>query len=171
MVAAGDSDPEILAWLRARVAEFVDLLRSQHADDPRAQDLLAKLTDVRLLPASESEPRGGSWKNGKFKHSTGVLYVAPRTPRGEVRTDSSLFKTIVHELAHATRFKAAGEESHSQAWKQTWLWFLSLATQDLGWTVDIKCAECTYYGLCDKSACPKCNFIQRLCKPYVPGFK
>lgn len=161
------TDEEILAWLRARIREFVGLLTESHAGDPRAQALLRKLRDVRLLPSGESRMNGGVWKNGKFKHSTGVLYVAPRTPAGQVRGEGSLLKTVVHELAHATRFKEPGETSHSQQWKQTWLWFLSLATQDLGWIVDIKCAECTYYGLCDRSACPKCNWLQNLCRPYA----
>lgn len=165
------TNKDVLRWLRERVGDFVRLLQTKYAQDQRAQDLLAKLKDVQLLPECESAPRRGSWKNGKFKHSTGVLYVAPRTPAGDIRTESSLMKTVVHELAHATRFKLEGEESHSQAWKQTWLWFLSIATQELNWDVDIKCAECTYYGLCEQSQCPKCLWKQRLCRPYVEGLK
>lgn len=161
------TDDEILGWVRSRVVEFATRLRAAHAADPRTAALLDKLRDVRLLAAEESAPRGGSWRNGKFKHSTGVLFVAPRDPRGAVRTASSLLKTVVHELAHATRYKAPGEQAHSPAWKQTWLWFLSVATGELGWRVDIKCAECTYYGLCDRSACPKCTWMQGLCRPYV----
>lgn len=166
----GGSDDEVLDWLRERVDEFVGLLTDAHPADPRSEALLAKLRDVRLLPAAESAPRAGAWRNGKFKHSTGVLFVAPRDPRGDVRTASSLLKTVVHELAHATRFKAPGEDAHSPQWKQTWLWFLSLATGELGWPVDIKCAECTYYGLCEtdaRDACPRCNWLQNLCKPYA----
>ena len=162
-----ESDRDVLDWLRERVDEFVSLLDAQHPGDPRAMALFAKLTDVRLLEAAESVPDGGSWKNGKFKHSTGVLYVAPRDVSGDFRTESSLLKTVVHEMAHATRFKEPGEGSHSQAWKQTWLWFLRLATDGLGWQVDIKCAECSFYGLCDQSQCPKCNWLQNLCRPYT----
>jgi hypothetical protein len=161
-----DDDAQILAWIRARVDEFVGQLRRDHAADPRAEALLAKLRGVVLLDAAESRPDSGSWKNGKFKHSTGVLYVAARDPSGAPRTPSSLMKTIVHELAHATRRKEPGEEAHSPAWKQTWLWFLELATEGLGWRVDIKCAECTYYGLCDRTQCPRCLWLQSLCRPY-----
>ena len=132
------SDAGTLRWLRQRVQEFADLLATEHAGDRRTRALLSKLTEVRLLPPEESAPRGGSWKNGKFKHSTGQLFVAPRDNRGQPRTHSSLLKTVVHELAHATRFKEPGETSHSQEWKQTWLWFLAIATKDLGWRVDIK---------------------------------
>lgn len=165
---AAASDDEVLAWVQDRVTEFVAHLQSVHGDDPRTKAMLAKLRDVQLLEASEYSAKGtGSWRNGKFKHSLGTLYVAPRDPSGDVRTQSSLLKTVVHELAHATRFKEPGEDSHSQQWKTTWLWFLSIATQHLGWTVDIKCAECTFYGLCERSLCPKCNWLQNLCGPYV----
>lgn len=161
------TDREVLEWVRQRVDTFVDYLQTNHAGDPRALALFDKLQNVRLLDQDESEPSEGSWKNGKFKHSTGVLYVAPRTLEGDIRTESSLTKTIVHELAHATRHKERGEASHSPQWKQTWLWFLEIATQHLGWQVDIKCAECSFYGLCDKSQCPKCTWLQNLCRPYT----
>lgn len=161
------TDGQVLTWIEARVAEFVAHLRVYHAHDHRAQDLFFKLRRVQLLDSGESAPRSGSWRNGKFKHSTGTLSVAPRDLRGNVRSASSLLKTVVHELAHATRHKDRGEASHSQQWKQTWLWFLTIATQELGWVVDIKCAECSFYGLCDKSQCPKCNWLQTLCRPYT----
>lgn len=161
------TDEEILEWVQDRVTHFVQHLQTRYPDDPRGRVLLSKLEDVQLLEEDESEPSGGSWKNGKFKHSTGTLFVAPRDPQGRPRTESSLLKTVVHELAHATRHKEPGEDAHSQQWKQNWLWFLSIATNELGWIVDIKCAECTYYGLCDKSKCPKCNWLQNLCRPYA----
>lgn len=161
------ADTDTLQWLQLRVAEFARHLQTTHGQDPRTRALLAKLTSVRLLSAEESAPREGSWKNGKFQHSTGRLFVAPTDNKGRPRTQSSLLKTVVHELAHATRYKEPGETSHSQQWKQTWLWFLGIATQELGWVVDIKCAECTYYGLCDQSQCPKCNWMQNLCRPYT----
>lgn len=161
------TDREVLEWVRRRIDAFVEYMETHHPEDPRAQALFEKLSDVRLLDPDESVPSGGSWKNGKFKHSTGVLYLAPRDQHGTVRSESSLTKTIVHELAHATRYKEQGEASHSPQWKQTWLWFLEIATQQLGWVVDIKCAECSFYGLCEQGQCPKCNWLQNLCKPYT----
>lgn len=160
-------ETEVLRFVRAKVDEFTQHLVDTHPDDPRTHILLEKLRRVKLLPSFESAPEDGSWKNGKFKHSVGTMYVAARDTRGDIRTESSLLKTVVHELAHATRHKEPGESSHSQAWKQTWLWFLGIATTDLGWTVDIKCAECSFYGLCEKAQCPKCNWLQNLCRPYT----
>lgn len=162
-------DQAVLKWIRRRAEEFTAHLHESYGDDPRALALFDKLEDVQLL--EDAGEKKGSWSNGKFKHSTGVLYVVPRDPRGAIRTRSSLLKTLVHELAHATRHKEPGEQAHSPQWKQTWLWFLEIATGELGWEVDIKCAECTFYGLCDQERCPKCNWLQNLCKPYAgpPG--
>ena len=172
----GDEDRATLVWLRARVLEMVAYLRSRHAGDPRTQRLLAKLKGVELLPEEEVRPRvsrgggGGSaatWRNGKFNHAQGVLYVAARDHRDAPRTRASLLKTVVHELAHATRLRYNAEGSHSQDWKQTWLWMLELATRHLGWDVEVRCAQCTFYGLCEKSQCPKCTWVTNLCKPYA----
>lgn len=163
-------DSRTLAWLRAKVSELLGYLQTHHAGDARARSVFTKLRDVQLLPESDLQPRtvGGSasWRSGKFRHSDGVLYVAARDFRGQTRTEASLLKTVVHELAHATRAKYLGEGSHSQQWKQTWLWMLELATQRLGWNVEVKCAQCTYYGLCERSQCPKCTWLTNLCKPY-----
>ena len=160
------NDDEALQWLAKRINEFVSHIEGRYRDDPRVQALVDKYRGVTLLQEPD-DPTDDTWKNGKFKHSTGVLYVAVRDLKGHLRTESSLLKTVVHELAHATRYKAPSEDSHSQAWKQTWLWFLSVATEELGWTVDIKCAECTFYGLCDRRDCPKCAWLQNLCRPYA----
>lgn len=161
------NDEDVLMWLRQKASEFTDHLHLKYPDDHRARALFDKLVDVRLLPRDEAATNDGAWKNGKFKHSTGVLFVAARDQSGNTRSPSSLLKTLVHEMAHATRYKDVGEVSHSPHWKTTWLWFLSVATQELGWKVDIKCAECTYYGLCDRRDCPKCTWLQSLCRPYV----
>ena len=160
-------DGATLSWLRERVAEMMHHLREHHGDDPRAQAMFKKVADVQLLPEAEINQASGSWRNGKFKHSTGVLYVAGRDNNDELRTHSSLLKTVVHELAHATRFKEPGESSHSQQWKQTWLWLLEVATQALGWDVEVRCSQCTYYGLCEPHQCPKCKWMANLCKPYT----
>lgn len=162
-----NDDAKVLAWVRSRVQQLVSHVRDHHGADARTSALVRKLKDVRLMSRAEAGAVSGAWRSGKFTHSTGVLYVTPVEQDGSPRTEQSLLKTIIHELAHATRFKTSGEDSHSQEWKQTWLWLLQVATQDLGWRVEVKCAQCTYYGLCHEEQCPKCVWLQNLCKPYL----
>lgn len=162
-----ETDEQVLQWLNERIGDFITRLQTAHPQNPQTRILMSKLTNVILLPAEESVPRNGAWTNGKFKHSTGELFIAPRDPQGEVRTQSSLLKTVVHELAHATRIKLPGEESHSTQWKNIWRFYLQVGTEELGWDVDIKCAECTFYGLCEQSECPKCRWLQATCGPYT----
>lgn len=167
-------DAETHAWLRERVSELLRYLQRHHATDPRTSIVSGKLKDVLLMDSADSLANDDdSWRSGKFKHTTGILYVAARDPFGQRRSEGSLLKTVVHELAHATREKDFGtfDESHNQSWKQTWLWLLEIATRHLGWTVEVKCSQCTYYGLCRRDQCPKCTWLSKLCKPYVgpPG--
>lgn len=168
MRARRSADAEIIEWVRDRCDEFVAHVRDRYPDDPRVRALLSKFKGVQALSPEDAAPVSpeSSRRNGKFRHSTGVLYVSTRDAFDRPRTRSSLLKTVVHELAHATRYKEPGEPGHSQQWKQTWLWFLEIATAELGWGVDIKCAECTFYGLCDREQCPKCIWLQTLCRPY-----
>ena len=147
-------DSRMLAHIRKNVTQFKDHLVSRHKDDPRTVALLAKLRDVQLLP-----PRPGSapgtYNSGLFVHSTGVLMVAPRDGSGKLRSDASLNKTILHELAHATRFKHLGESSHSKQWKEAFAWFLDIATRELGMEVELGCSAVKYYGLA-REHCPWC---------------
>ncbi len=156
-------------WVREQVQALVDHVRLAYPDDPRTVAIIDKVRGVRALDPSDMRetPAPGSWHSGKFKHSTGELFVALHDHQGVPRTASSIRKTIVHEVAHATRYKEPGESSHSQQWKQTWLWLLNVATAELGWQVDVRCAECSYYGLCETHQCPKCHWMLNLCKPYV----
>lgn len=156
-------------WVQAQVGALLDHIQHAHADDPRTAAVVSKVRGVRAQDVLESSttPAPGTWHSGKYKHSTGELFVALRDLSGAPRPASSIRKTIVHELAHATRSKNSGEASHSQQWKQTWLWLLNVATAELGWEVDVRCAECSYYGLCDTHQCPRCRWMLNLCKPYV----
>ena len=154
------ADAGVLQYIRRRVDEFKEHLQATYPADPRTEALVAKLLDVRLLePKTKS---GVSYNSGVFSHTTGTLGVAPRDGRGVVRSESNLNKTIVHELAHATRFKHPGESSHSKEWKSSFVWFLGVATEELGWTVDLPCSVETFYGLGRKD-CPMCEWSNQAC--------
>lgn len=163
-----NDDREVLEYLQDRVQEFVMYIQDTHPEDPRTRALTSKLTSVELLP---QDAREGSKIMGKFKHSTGQLYVSPKDYYGNFRPEGSLNMTLVHEMAHGTRHKEPGETAHSPAWKQAFLWFLGIATHELGWDVDVSCSVCNFYGLCERSQCVKCNWLQNLCKPYTGGPK
>lgn len=156
-------------WLQGEVAALRDHVLRTYPDDPRIATIVRKLRSVKAMEATEvrATPAPGMWHSGKFKHSTGELSVALTDYLGVPRTVSAVRKTIVHELAHASRVKEPGETSHSQQWKQTWLWLLNVATTQLKWDVDVRCSECSFYGLCDTHQCPKCQWMLNLCKPYV----
>lgn len=161
------SDGDVLRWIRSRVGEFVGHMRDRHDGDARVEPLLGRLRAVALLPADEAAPRAsGNRRGGKFNYSSGTLFVTARTPDGKPRSRASLSKTVLHELAHSSRVKGPGEDGHGPAWRENYLFFLEVATKELGWRVDMVCSDCSFYNVC-KPDCPKCTWVQRLCKPYV----
>lgn len=149
-------DFRILKYVQATVERIKRHLATHHGEDERTKYMLAKLRGVRLLQ-KRGRRNSGTYNSGMFSHGTGILYVAPRDNRGIPRDEQSLNKTIVHEMAHASRFKYPGEKSHSGKWKSAWVFFLNVCTEELGMSVDVPCSSVTFYGL-KKSDCPSCDW-------------
>lgn len=160
-------DARTLKYVQSTVDRVKRHLATHHHEDERTKFLLAKLRGVRLLQTRGSS-RSGTYNSGMFSHGTGILYVAPRDNKGNLRDEKSLNKTIVHEMAHASRFKYPGEKSHSAKWKNTWVFFLNVCTKELGMDVDMPCSSVTFYGL-SKDDCPTCEWETdpTSCPPYT----
>jgi hypothetical protein len=149
-------DAASLDYLQKTVETFKAHLQDKYYDDERTKALVSKLRGVRLLKPSKGNAQG-TYNSGLFSHTDGILYVAARDGRGQLRSYKSLNKSIVHELAHATRFKYLGESSHSTTWKSAWVFFLNIATTELKMDVEVPCSSITYYGL-TKDECPDCDW-------------
>jgi hypothetical protein len=154
-------DEHTLRFLQSQIQTFVKHLRDTYPDSEYTKNLLAKFSDVQLLPFKRgSAPH--TYTSGMFDHSNGVLYVAARDGTGSPRDEPSLNKSICHELAHGTRFKYPGETSHSGDWKSAWKKFLKIATEELGWRVEAPCSSMKFYDL-QKSDCPNCVWDSEEC--------
>jgi hypothetical protein len=150
-----------LRYLKSKVAEFVGHLRQNYPDDELTKNLLAKLSDVQLLPYKKGNTPQ-TYTSGLFDHSAGIIRIAARDGAGNVRDELSLNKSVVHELAHGTRFKYIGETSHSNEWKDAWKKFLKIATEELGWKVEAPCSSKVFYGLTEAD-CPNCKWDKEEC--------
>jgi hypothetical protein len=149
-------DEKSLRYLKSQVKKFMNHIKEMYLDEETTKNLLAKFSDVQLLPYKKGTT-AGTYTSGMFDHSTGILYVAPRDGSGDLRDNASLNKSICHELAHGTRFKYPGETSHSTEWKTAWKRFLRIATDDLGWIVEAPCSSKSFYGL-ELEDCPNCSW-------------
>ncbi|AGE59824.1 hypothetical protein ATCVTN60342_609R [Acanthocystis turfacea Chlorella virus TN603.4.2] len=149
-------DEKALRFLKNQVKTFVTHLRMNYLDEETTKNLLTKFADVQLLPYKKGST-SGTYTSGMFDHASGILYVAPRDGSGDLRDTASLNKSICHELAHGTRFKYPGETSHSSEWKTAWKRFLRIATEDLGWVVEVPCSSMSFYGL-QHDDCPACKW-------------
>ncbi|AGE56377.1 hypothetical protein PBCVNEJV1_645L [Paramecium bursaria Chlorella virus NE-JV-1] len=147
-------DEHVLRFLRSQIRSFINHLKEKYPNDELTRNLLAKYSDVQLLPFKRgSTPT--TYTSGMFDHSSGTLKIAARDGGGIMRDEASLNKSIVHELAHGTRFKYPGETSHSSDWKTAWKKFLKIATEELYWKVEFPCSSVKFYGL-QKDDCPFC---------------
>jgi len=157
-------EDRVTRFIERQSSAFVKHLRERYPDDKMTKNLLAKFSGVQLLTYMKGNTPS-SYISGLFDHSTGILKIAPRDSAGNIRDEQSLNKSIVHELAHATRFKYIGETSHSDDWKKAWKKFLKIATEDLGWDVESNCSSQRFYGL-TKNDCPNCIWNDRECELY-----
>lgn len=166
-----DDDDE--PWIEARLDDLKAHLAKQ---DPALAARVAVVADVKLLPDDAPPHRLPSGKvgsiTGKFQHRTGTLWISRQDARGYKRSRPSMLMTLLHEMAHAVHGPTKNFDTHmphGNHWNDTWMELLYHATQHMGWDVEARCAECTYYGLCDASQCPRCRFAQKTCDPYQGG--
>ena len=167
----GYTDSENDEWLTERLTE----LQSHLAEvDPELAELTAVVREVQILRDSSPRklPNGKiGYNSGKFKHSTGTLWVGARDGHNRERTRGSMLMTLVHEVAHASigPTNLANGTPHGEEWNKVWQRLLKHVTGHLKWDVEVRCAECTYYNLCTKTQCPGCQWMQATCAPYAGG--
>lgn len=159
-------------WLEERLTELkLHLARV----NPDLAEQVSVVRDVQLLtdPRARKLPNGKvGFRSGQFSHSTGVLSVGTLDSRRERRDRSAMLMTLIHEMAHAVHGPVRDWDAHTPHdghWNEAWRELLLHATRDLGWEVEVRCAECTYYGLCSQDQCPSCVWAQTTCAPHQGG--
>ena len=167
-ISFGEShgDEKTLRFLQSQIKTFMKHMKDNYPEEELTRNLLAKYSGVQLLPFTKGA-KSNTYTSGMFDHSTGILKVAARDGGGTLRDNSSLNKSICHELAHGTRFKYPGETSHSGDWKKAWKQFLKVATEELHWRVEAPCSSMKFYDL-QKSDCPNCVWDEENCS-ILPG--
>lgn len=139
--AANAVEETLRLYVQQRGREFVTHLKnSKHANDPRAQAAIISWAGfVHIF----------SEAGARFNRSTGCLYINPSVQSSRARMNTK----FLHELAHSI---CCG---HDTKWQSAFKYFLGIATNELGWICDVECGICTKYGVCSKSDCPKCTWI------------
>lgn len=166
------SDDEDGAWLEERLEELRAHLENE---DPGLAGQISAVRQVRLL--ADPSPRKlannrVATVSGRFTHKTGTLWVGSLDARMRRRTRPAMLMTLLHEAAHAAHgptLDLTARLPHGNHWGGTWRKLLDHATQRLGWEVEVRCAECTFYGLCEEEQCPACQWAQATCAPYQGG--
>lgn len=137
-------EEKLRVYCQDKCASFVNHLKSKHASDPRAQATIRTWNGtVTLFDAA-----GARFIRGGLR--SGCLYVNP----GNDASYPRLHTKLLHELAHAT------PSGHDPRWQDAFVFFLGIATAELGWKCEMRCGACQSYGVCSKTKCPKCTWLE-----------
>jgi hypothetical protein len=151
--AANAVEETFRLYVQQRGREFVTHLKnSKHSTDPRAQSLIVSWSGLVHIFSAQT---------AQFNHVTGCFFM---NPSAKNLTRARMNTKLLHEFAHST---CCG---HEVKWQGTFKYFLGIATSELGWIVDVDCAICQKYGVCQKSDCPKCNWTADPSKCATPHY-
>ncbi len=154
---ATGAEVPLFAWLRQKGHEFANHLRTYHAANPMAQALLATWRGEVLVSTKNT--------GATFDRRIGCMIINPSYETKKKRAgpgfdaQTRLLTRLLHELAHSW------SGPHNTNFYEAQRWFLRVATEELGWTVDVTCRVCcSYQGACTPEAvCPKCRWIETQC--------
>jgi hypothetical protein len=134
---------DILAKIRA-------LCEKKYADDNRWYNLKMFYPE-RILLCDRQTLKGGFGKINRWK-KTIYVSIDQEQDLDDPEVNAFYNHIFLHELAHTSGY------GHANDWRNAFIWFLKLATEELGVPVRIQCRTCTLYGVCDKQFCPKCSW-------------
>ena len=137
------------AELEASARQFLDycLATPSLAADVRVRNL-ARIWNRHVLLSDF--PGDDANVLGSFNTLSGCLYFRPVLEK----TRPEQLGIMLHELAHSSGAQ------HDDEWKNAFLYFVNIATTQMGWSVALKCpVVCRSYGICNRSNCENCDFL------------
>lgn len=150
--------------LRQKAKEFVNHVRSKYPDDPRTQKLSSWNGEI----LASTKPNTGA----TYFSRTGCIIInptyMPKSLRGSgFDPEGRLLTRLLHELAHTS--SSDRKDPHDAVFYGVHRWFLRIATEELGWNLEVNCRVCSYSRLpCTAAAiCPKCRWVdkEKICVP------
>ena len=138
----------------------LEVLAKQFLDHCLATPALASDTRVRNLARIWNRhvllsdfPGDDANVLGSFNTISGCLYFRPVLEK----TLPEQLGILLHELAHSNGAQ------HDDKWKDCFLFFVNIATTEMGWSVALKCpTQCKSYGICSKSNCENCDWLPNI---------
>lgn len=86
----------------------------------------------------------------RFSRNTGCLLINPDVL--VTWDENMLINALLRQLAHMTCC------AYDSKWLDAYVFYLRIATEELGLKVDVKCSDCKNFGLCYEVMCPKCSW-------------
>lgn len=186
-----DAERKLISELRALCVKFVQHLEAKYPDNQKTKNLVKYFKDKGSQVLISTKCTGGT-----FSPTTGCMLVnlysiaqkalddklsagakearkasnalkKPGEPHDCAPTkglplDSKwrLMTRILHELAHSTGYR------HDIRFYNTHRFFLKVATEELGWRLDVNCRVCCESSVPCQEVCPKCTWEEdpKTCK-------
>lgn len=146
--------------LHCMAHDLLHAARQRYPDDPRLDRGLSAVTWVGTLEDGLINYQRNTVRRGKFDRHNGHLRIAREGHKGKPLPLSVVHGILVHEVAHA----CLEDGKHSPEWSRLYAQLLRVATEDLGWDVQLECSTCKFYGVCSAQDCPLCS--QKACPKY-----
>ena len=161
--APTSEEAALFEMLRAKATEFATYIKTKYPQNPMTQ---------ALLKTWSGEVMASKKKTGAtFSRKSGCLVINPyfetlkkAGSKHRTRTDtfdptSRLLTRVLHELAHSW------SGPHNAKFYEAQRWFVRVASDELGWKLDVTCRLCCYSDSgCDpQTICPKCTWVESDC--------
>jgi predicted metal-dependent hydrolase len=132
--------------LQERATAFMTHCELRHSSDKRVRNLM-RVWNRSVEQSNFAGDPATVW--GTFNKATGCLMLR----MDGAKSMEEQLAILLHELAHTSG------ESHDDTWKDCYLFFLGIATQEMGWRVTLKCpTACRSHAICAQSNCPACQW-------------
>ena len=132
--------------LQKRATAFMTHCELRHGSDKRVQNLM-RVWNRSVEQSNFPGDPATIW--GTFNRATGCLMLR----MDGAKSLEEQLAILLHELAHTSG------DSHNDTWKDCYLFFLGIATQEMGWRVTLKCPTvCRSHAICAQSNCPACQW-------------
>lgn len=138
----------LLDYLVAKGKEFLAHVSAAYPADPRVQKLKG-WARVVLGFSQRREDESSTWALAET-YTGCIVFSLDRmgsVPRSLTR--------LLHEMSHL----ASKENGHTAKFYECHRWFMTIASEELGWTLENRCREtCDMTPEARASACPKCTW-------------
>ena len=167
-VPKNDTERAMLAKLQSKYAAVVDIMEKTHPRHRYTQRIRDNVKFISIVDPARNE----IFAHYRMDLKCIAIRIMDdhRPAKGYQTNQGRLNALLIHELAHvAAHDLDEGGDTHGLTFQSAHSFLLRLLTSPPhNWPVDLLvCHTCEAHGLCNKAACPRCNYLVYQDKKWV----